>query len=241
MSRILAALCVSAVLSGPALAEGQYQFAKPSPQCLVRGAENADKDWQEDIGEAGRIQATGGRILRELTNLSIRLDTGRSVTFGNLLINEGDDCSLFDSALYSFQRLIEGYAIIAIVGYEYRGTVLVDMTSGGTFEIDADELYLSGDNRVLILTTTYDLMDDLKFTVYELSRPLKAAQITDYRLLNQPVVWTSPETAEVQLYRYKDSEVFQTPAHATITPDGISVRIEKTGEILTAPFKPVSP
>lgn len=239
-------LVTALLLAAPALAEGQYELAKPSAQCEVAGMRAADQRWEENSSEAKKIAETAGRILRERSQLTLRLTSGRPITLSDVLASEADGCGVSGDVLHQFHSLVDGYALLDILYWEGRGLLLVDLKSGTKSYLSGGMPLITPNKKHLILGAPY-YTGHPTITLVRLSHPLKTATIGGWLFHRDSAAWRNSRILDLaamkSLGEETDDFVLESVSDGTlaINPNGIEVRIEKTGEILTAPFEPVSP
>jgi hypothetical protein len=236
------------LLASPAFAEGQYEHAKPSPQCLLRGMQAADQEWLEDPAETARILATYGRVARLRAQLRLDIADKGALTSDLTLVNfvpTGDNCPHDEGEFFKFEGLAQEYAVISLAAYEEYSSLLINMTTGSKTSVLANDHVLSPSGRFLTFSRPSYVEDGPPLAIFDISGPLQVAQFKTFSILSDTAIWQDDVTLRFTLLTNDpntgepDSKTAR-PATLTITRAGIEVRVEQTGETFSAPFEPVS-
>ncbi|MFD2264471.1 hypothetical protein ACFSM5_16320 [Lacibacterium aquatile] len=240
--------------SSQAFAEGQYELAKPLPDCYGRSLRHTSETWVDDAEEIMRIRASGDAVTRWRNILRIALPTGRlAATFVDLK-SAPDHCADNDKESYSFEGIFGRYAFVSVDGYEDETySWIVDTDTGRKLLIEGAHPHASLTGQYLLMTETAGYGDDVPVAILDVSDQLRIARLPAYdaeddgkghSAMAASFVWQDATTARFDLMTltglgttmHPDPQSRRT-AILAISPAGIEVRVEKSGEMLSAPFK----
>lgn len=244
------------LLANPALAEGQYELAKPLPDCYGRSLQHTNETWVDDPAEIARIRATDGVVSRWRNILRIAPSERSAITFVDLK-SAPDFCASNDVENHRFEGIYGHYAFVTKKAYEGETNGwIIDIETGEKHFSDAAAPSASLTGQYLVMTEGGSPEGDGYITifVFDVSDKLKLALLPGFDatadqkgLATHPssFVWQDDTSLRLEVFSLFGSPEradpdTRRPAVLSITPTGISVRIEKTGETLTAPFEPVS-
>ena len=237
------ALIATLLLAAPALAEGQYEFSKVPPECQIEGLATAEKNWTEDPEETQRILSTQGLVTRNKSTLVIG---GSRQSFAD---QTPDTCAESFVEAYKFEAIVGNFAIVRGTFYEDVTSYLVNLQTGAKVAIEAFQPAVSPSGRYIVFQHPGFPDFGPPILLIDLADPLRSATLDagDFYADGGSFVWMDDTRLRVQLITYTDvQDDGNHPENAgvtdiIITPSAIKLQIEKTGEVLTAPFEPVSP
>lgn len=238
MSRILAALCFSVLLSGPAIA--QTPADDSLEKCHANGLQATSRDWQEDAEEDALIKATHGKVARFRNILSLR----PAANFKQAFVDNWPDelpCDFLPHIetypeTYRFKGLYGDVAAVLFNGYEYPAYFLVDMITGARLRVDGENLLASGDGRFLLLDQSIYAIDAAPFRIFDTKGALRIASLKDHRIVT--MAWDGPRTLKLSVQRpYRKDPV---DAVVTLNDIGIKVVFPTEHRTLTATFAPIT-